>query len=163
VKEGSNIPTKYSSSGERIFFFFWEGGGFCSLCLLGSDQESSYSCLTLIVFFPFGGGLAFQPKIIFQNFVKNRLCSFTACALLPTVPKKFVLNCLSLVHAINSVGDFSSPGKCDRLNDMQKTWNCLLLKSDSILLCATSLVYIRQKHKIADQVARLCEPGFNSF
>ena len=60
---------------------------------------------------------------------------------------------LSLVHTSNSVGDFSPPGKCDRMNDMQKTWNCSLLKSDSILLCASSLICIRQKHKIADKIA----------
>ena len=28
---------------------------------------------------------------------------------------------LSQVHTSNSVGDFSPPGKCDRINDMQKT------------------------------------------
>jgi hypothetical protein len=52
----------------------------------------------------------------------------------------------------NSVGDFSPPGKCDRMNDMQKTC-CSLLKSDSIFLCASSLICIRQKHKIADKIA----------
>ena len=45
------------------------------------------------------------------------------------------------------------PGKCDRMNDMQTTENCLLLKCDSILLCASSLICIRQKHKIADKIA----------
>ena len=61
---------------------------------------------------------------------------------------------LGLVHTVhNSIGDFSPPGKCNRVNDMQKTQNCLLLKSDSILLCASSLIYIRQKHKIANKFA----------
>jgi hypothetical protein len=28
---------------------------------------------------------------------------------------------LSLIHTSNSVDEFSPPGKCDRMNDMQKT------------------------------------------
>ena len=63
-----------------------------------------------------------------------------------------IASTVSLVHTSNSVGDYSPPGKCDRMNDMQKTQNCLLLKSDSILLsllCASSLICIRQKHKIS--------------
>ena len=46
---------------------------------------------------------------------------------------------------------FSPPGKCDRMNDMKMTKNCSLLKSDSILLSASSLICIR--HKIADKIA----------
>ena len=58
------------------------------------------------------------------------------------------------MQVVHSVGDFSPPGKCDRMNDMQLfTCNCLLLKNDSILLCASSLICIRQKYKIADRIA----------
>ena len=41
--------------------------------------------------------------------------------------------------------DFSPPGKCDGMNDMHKDLEFLLQKSDSILLCASLLIRIRQK------------------
>jgi hypothetical protein len=48
---------------------------------------------------------------------------------------------LRLVHISNSVGDFS-PGKCDRVNDMQ----------DLELFTSEKRLYTFVKHKIADKI-----------
>jgi hypothetical protein len=58
-----------------------------------------------------------------------------------------------LVSHLRSQYHYPSSGYwLNLVHDMQRTWNCLLLKSDSILLCGSSLVCIRQKHKIADKI-----------
>jgi hypothetical protein len=62
---------------------------------------------------------------------------------------------LSITQVVNSVGDFSPPGKTVWSNE----WHAkdlelfILLKSESILLWASSPICIRQKHKIADKIA----------
>jgi hypothetical protein len=71
--------------------------------------------------------------------------------------RNYLLRSLSLVHTANSVGDFSPRGKWDRMNDMQKE------KRLCILLCASSLIYIRQKHKIADKIASVNQALINIF
>jgi hypothetical protein len=71
---------------------------------------------------------------------------------------------LDLVHTGNSVGDFSPSGKCDRLNDMQKTYNCLFLKSDSILCVRVhsfaSVKNTKSPRKIAGMNQALSSPYY---
>jgi hypothetical protein len=46
------------------------------------------------------------------------------------------------------------------MSDMQNTWTCAHSKGDSILLCASSLIRIRQKEKIpaVEKIASVNQP-----
>jgi hypothetical protein len=64
-----------------------------------------------------------------------------------------------MVHTGDSLGDFSPPGKCDGMNDMQKTSNCCTSEK-RLYTFVCEFICILQKHKIADKIAK-CERGFN--
>jgi hypothetical protein len=54
------------------------------------------------------------------------------------------------------IGDFSPPGKCDRMNNMQKTLEFVYFLKATLYLCGSSLICIGQKYKIADKIASDC-------
>ena len=65
------------------------------------------------------GGLEFARN--FCHVIYWNAISFTYCLQNRFPSRDFLVPRLKPVHTTNSVGDSSPPGKCDRLNDMQKT------------------------------------------
>ena len=80
-------------------------------------------------------------------------------ALVPLIPRvriSCLAHSISPVHTGDSVGDSVgdfSPGKCDQMNDMQKLRIVHFWKATLSVLYASSLIWIRQKHKIANKIA----------
>jgi hypothetical protein len=71
--------------------------------------------------------------------------------------RDFQSRTLSLVHTTDSVDDFSPPGKCDRMNDMQKTLE--LFTSEKRLY-----TFVREFTHLhpSETQNRQCEPGFTN-